>query len=381
MHELDVRLDFDFGEDVWLNAAHQGPLPRCAIEAAHEATARKARPWLIQDDEFLSVPARLRAVIGELIGAEPTDIVLGNSTTYGIDLVARGLDWNRGDEVLYVEGEFPASVFPWLTLADRGVAARSFRAAEGNIPSPEELLAQLRPQTRVFICSWVNSFSGYALEVDAVSRACRDAGIVFVLNASQGLGARPLSVRGGAIDVVTSCGYKWLLGPYATGFCWIAPDFRRRLTPPHSYWLPNVWGQKTGMESYSLRDDLGARAFDVFAPANFQTSVPWMAALEYIGKIGMAHIERHNAGLVATLINSLDTDRYVPLSPRAGSLQSAIVVVKSRNPQVAVEHLERALAKEHIYGGVRTGALRLCPHFYNSRDQMLHTATVLNALS
>lgn len=380
MHELETQDDFDLAQGIWLNAAHQGPLPRPALEAAQRALAQKAAPWSIRDDDFIAVPARLRAVIAELIGAEQSDIILGNSASYGIDLLAHGLEWASGDEVLYVEGEFPASVFPWLAMAGRGVRVNSFRAAEGNIPSVDELRARLRPSTRVFICSWVNSFTGHTLDVDAVSHLCRDAGVVFVLNASQALGARGLRVRDMAIGAVTCCGYKWLLGPYATGFCWIDPDLRQRLVPTHTYWLPNVWGQTPAMESYSLRADLGARAFDVFAPASFLNSVPWTAALEFVVRTGAAHIERHNAELVSTLIGALDRSRYGLISPECGARRSAIVVIRSRNANVTADELERQLANAGIYAATRYGNLRLSPHLYNSRRQMERTAMVLNNL-
>jgi cysteine desulfurase/selenocysteine lyase len=380
MHGLETRDDFDLAQGIWLNAAHQGPLPRPALEAGQRALAQKAVPWSICDDDFTAVPARLRIAIAELIGAEPSDIILGNSASYGLDVLAHGLEWNSGDEVLYVEGEFPASVFPWLAIAGRGVSINSFRAADGNIPSVYELRARLRPRTRVFICSWVNSFTGHTLEVDAVSRLCREAGVIFVLNASQALGARALCVRDMAIDAVTCCGYKWLLGPYATGFCWIDPQLRRRLVPTHTYWLPNVWGQTAGMKSYSLRADLGARAFDVFAPANFLNFVPWTAALEYIARIGTAYIERHNAELVSTLIGALDQSRYQLVSPDRGPRRSAIVVIRSCNANVTADQLKRELRSAGIYAATRNGALRLSPHFYNSRSQMEHTAMVLNTL-
>lgn len=63
-------------------------------------------------DEFTTLPERVREAIGRIVEA-PEDIILGNSASYGLDVLARGLDWKRGDDVLYAQGEFPASVFPW----------------------------------------------------------------------------------------------------------------------------------------------------------------------------------------------------------------------------------------------------------------------------
>src|SRR5207248_7063508 len=88
----DYAADFgDFGGRIWLNAAHQGPLPRVAVAAAEEALAAKASPHLIDDESFVAVPRRLRELLGRLIGAPAEEIVLGNSASWGLQVLANGL--------------------------------------------------------------------------------------------------------------------------------------------------------------------------------------------------------------------------------------------------------------------------------------------------
>lgn len=101
-----------FDERVWLNTAHQGPIPRRAVEAAARAAALKAAPHRIADDDFRAVPERLRGLLGRLVGSPAEQIVLGNSTSYGLHLVANGLPWKHGDEVLVIEGDYPAAPTP-----------------------------------------------------------------------------------------------------------------------------------------------------------------------------------------------------------------------------------------------------------------------------
>jgi len=117
-----------FGGRVWLNTAHQGPLPQVALEAARAALEQKARPHLLRDEDFFEVPRKLREALGKLMGAAPEEIILGNSTTYGLDLLANGMQWQRGDEILVVDGDFPANVFPWLILRNQGVTVRFAQA-------------------------------------------------------------------------------------------------------------------------------------------------------------------------------------------------------------------------------------------------------------
>jgi Aminotransferase class-V len=79
------------------------------------------------------VPRSLRATITSLVKAEPNEIVLGNSTSYGLDLLAHGLPLRPGDEVLVVEGDFPASIYPWLPLQRHGVRIRTLPAPSGAL--------------------------------------------------------------------------------------------------------------------------------------------------------------------------------------------------------------------------------------------------------
>jgi len=98
----------------WINTAHQGPLPRAAAEAARLAIEEKLDPRRIAEEAFFEVPHTLRGTLGRLVGADPREIVLANSTSYGLDLLAHGLPLQVGDEVLLVEGDFPASIYPLL---------------------------------------------------------------------------------------------------------------------------------------------------------------------------------------------------------------------------------------------------------------------------
>jgi len=113
----------------WFNTAHQGPLPHAAVDATARAAALKAAPHRIGDEDFHDVPERLRVLLAQLVGGRPAEIVLGNSTSHGLHLIANGLDWALGDEVLTIEGDYPATVLPWQRLAGAGVRVRALNPA------------------------------------------------------------------------------------------------------------------------------------------------------------------------------------------------------------------------------------------------------------
>lgn len=90
------------------------------MDATTQSAALKAAAARIGDDDFRDVPKRLRALLGQLIGGRPEELVLGNSTSHGLHLIANGLSWQDGDEVLTIEGDYPATVLPWQRLAGAG---------------------------------------------------------------------------------------------------------------------------------------------------------------------------------------------------------------------------------------------------------------------
>jgi cysteine desulfurase / selenocysteine lyase len=359
-----------------LNTAHQGPLPKVAIECARTALKQKARPYLLRDEDFFEVPRKLRSALSKLINAAPEDIILGNSTTYGLDLLANGMRWQHADEVLVVDGDFPASIFPWLVLQNQGVRVR-FMTTQGGAVEPQQLAQEISDRTRLFCTSWVNSFSGHAIDVTAIGQVCRNNQVIFALNASQGLGARVLDVQTSAVDAVTCCGFKWLCGPYATGFCWLTSALRESLMPRHAYWLAMQAGRPLDkMRDYSLRTELGARAWDVFCTANFLNFVPWTAAIEYLVQAGPANVASYDEQLVTQLVQDLDEDRFELISPRAGPQRSTLIVMRSRKEQeTAAWHKRLSVAGLDV--AVREGNLRISPHLHNSNDDIARLMAVL----
>lgn len=368
-----------FDGRIWLNTAHQGPLPRSAVEMTGRAAALKAAPHRIGDDDFSDVPERLRALLARLVGGQPDQVVLGNSTSYGLHLVANGLAWEDGDEILVIEGDYPATILPWQRLAAQGVRVRALRPASGLL-SAAELTAAIGPRTRLLAVTWVSSFTGRALDLHALGAACRQAGVLFVVNASQALGARPVDVSATPVDAVISCGYKWLCGPYGTGFTWLHQDLLGRLRPQQAYWLAMAAGRGLDqMRGITVRDDLGVRAFDVFCPASFATTLPWIASLELFLEAGIGAIAAWDQQLVDRLVAGLDPERYRLVSPARGPARSTLVVLSPAGADGVGDERQRRLAEAGIDIAYREGNLRVSVHLFNEPGQIDQTLAALHA--
>jgi selenocysteine lyase/cysteine desulfurase len=377
----DFSRDFGpFDGRLWLNCAHQGPLPRVAAKEAEEAIAWKRAPYHLTTERFSGVPQRLKQALGRLINAPAEEIILGNSASYGLHLLANGIRWQAGDEVLLLKDDFPSDILPWLIPGESGVRTR-FIEPRNYVPQVDELLANITPATRVFCTTLVHSFSGYAVDVQALGDVCRAHGIRFVLNASQALGTRPFSVAELPVDAVVSVGFKWMCGPYGTGFCWLRPELRESLRRTQAYWLSMQTADDLGGEqgAPALRDDLGARAFDVFGTANFFNFKPWTASVEYLLEQGVENVAEHNDQLVSEFIAGLDRSRYQILSPLAGPQRSTLILITHQQAVRNQEIFER-LRQQYIYVALRRGRLRISPHLHLTNEDMTRALQALNSL-
>lgn len=369
----------DFGplDGVWLNSAQQGAMPRVAAEAAHEALSWKIAPRRLPKDAIERVPQRLKHALARLINVPARDIILGNSASYGLHVLANGIRWRAGDEVLLVDGDFPATVFPWLPLRKRDVDVRIVRP-RGAVFDATDLAENLTPETRVLCTSWVNSFTGHAIDIDTLGDVCRANDIIFVLNASQALGTRPIDLAEVPVDALVTCGQKWLCGPYATGFCWIDPSVRDDLEPTQAYWSAmQRAGRSATMLDYTLHDDFGAPAFDVFATANYLNFLPWAASVEYLLEQGIDRIADHNQALVGRLIEGLDAEQFDVFSPRHLPARSTLAIVSHRALGRNAE-LHDSLAEEGVHLAVREGSLRISPHLFNTEADIDRVVALLN---
>jgi cysteine desulfurase/selenocysteine lyase len=370
---------------IWMNCAHQGPLPRPAQLAALEALELKTAPARIPDSLFAEVPDRLRRALARLIGGRPEEIALANSTSYGFNLLAQGLPWQEGDEIICVAGDFPATVVPWLPLERRGVTVRLVEVPQARL-TPERLASEITRRTRAVCSSWVYSFFGHATDLDAFGRFCHERHLLFFVNASQGVGARPLDVSQLHVDAVSACGFKWLCGPYATGFVWLSPAVLDRLDYPQPHWLrlqlkaaANRGVDLNRELNYSLPDETTADAHDVFCAANFLNFMPWTASIEYLLEIGVDRIVQHDQGLIDQLLGALPS-RYRLLSPREGDERSTLVLLTheehERNAEIA-----QSLQLRGIDIALRGGKLRISPHLHNSARDVDDLLQALDELS
>ena len=378
MNPRDYTKDFSLkSQHTWFNVASEGPLPKVAVNALQEAIEWKKAPHLLTIAKFQQVPVELKKTIARLINVDWHDVILGNSATYGLHLLANGLEFKAGDEIILLQNDFPTDILPWLSLQQKGVIVHQLKARE-HVLTPLEIEKAINGRTKLVCLPLIHSFTGFKQDIKAIGKLCRSQGILCVVNLSQATGAFEIDLGLWEVDAVICAGYKWLLGPYGTGFCWIRKEARERLNYAHNYWVSLMDEKSLSSEGpINLKEDHSARRYDVFGTANFFNYVPWRVSMEYLLSIGLDKVNKHNQMLVDQMVDGLDQRCFDLLSPRPQKDRTNIMVFSykdaSQNPR-----LFEFLREEGFYLALWRNKLRLSPHIYNTPQEIKGLLKALN---
>jgi selenocysteine lyase/cysteine desulfurase len=360
----------DFGGRAYLDCAAQGPLPRDTSEAIRGALRLQEHPEEITAALFEDLPGRVRAAAARLIGCAPGSIAIGIGASHGINVAARGLPLRSGDEVLLSEGEFAANVFPWLNLEDRGVTVRVVPASPGRVVEAERLIGAIGPRTRLIAVSQVAFATGYRVDLQAIGEACRARGLFLVVDGAQGIGALDFRVADCPIDVLAVSGYKWLLGPYGTGFTYVSPRVLDQLRVRDVNWqaVEGATHFNRRME-YRLQFREGARRFDVPETAAFLNLAGFAASVELLNRVRMPTVEAHARRLLDRLLLRVEATRLRVVSDLKPERRSAILALEGGSLE-ETRRIYRRLLERGVVLSLRDNLIRVAPHLYNTSDDI-----------
>lgn len=366
------------------------PVCRKRVFMAHAAVAALPAPvaaamagWVrraaVEQQEFgevLRVVADTRALAAALIGADADEIALLGPTSLGLSLVALGLPWEPGDEVVCYPDDYPANVYPWLELARRGVVVRRLKPALTGDITPELVAGALTARTRLVALASANFLTGQRIDIDAIGRLLRARGVLFCVDAIQTLGAFPLAAA--AVDFLSADAHKWLLGPVAVGIVYVRRERFDLLRPA----LLGAWNVES--PNYLAQDEVRfvetARRYEP-GTLNAVGIYGLRAALRLLAAMGAGPIAARIMALKTELVGRLQERGFIVLGPAGGDRASGITTC--RQPRVAAPELFARLAAAGVVASLRYdrggGAyLRFSPHFYNTVEEIERALKILD---
>ena len=368
------RSEFPWTSDTtYLNNASIGPLPERTRLVLEEFNRKRAAPYQLPDREIFAGMAESRRLAAELIGASPEEIGLTINTGFGLSLAARALPLEAGDIVLTSEREFPANVYPWMMLKDSGIILELTPTTAEGWPDEDRLLERLRdPRVRVLAISLVQFSNGYTIDLGRLSTATREAGVYLVVDAIQAVGQVPIDLRNTPVDVLACGGQKWLLSPWGSGFVYVRRDLIRDLRPAVTGWMAfEGTDDFTRLTQYDDRLRGDARRFELIT-LPYQDFAGMNASVRMLLDAGIASIAEHLQALHVPVLEWAARCGVRVVSPVDHHGCGILCVMPDD-----VGGAFRALKAARVVCGMREGAIRLSPHFFNTVAEMERTVDIL----
>ncbi len=368
-----MTTDFELSDDlIHLNHAAVAPWPRCTREAVEAFARENATQGSLHYPDWVKKETQLRQLLARLINAEQADdIALLKNTSEALSVVAHGLDWQAGDNVVISDQEFPSNRIVWESLQDQGVAVRQVNLGSAN--SPEQAVMQAcDASTRVVAISSVQYASGLRVELAPLGQFCRERSILFCIDAIQSIGALEIDVDAVNADFVMADGHKWMLGPEGLALFYSHKAAREQL---HLH--------QFGWHMVEHHEDFDRKAWQIATSARrFECGSPNMlgihalhASISLLFANGMPKIQQivlANSETLFSLINSsTNLECITDMTP---GRYAGIVVF--RHKKIPSADLYRYLMQHRVLCALRGGGIRFSPHYYTPPEH-LHQAIKL----
>ena len=350
---------------IYLNHAAVAPWPQQTVKEVSEFARQNGVEGSLRYPEWLIKEASLRTHLATLINAPSAeDIALLKSTSEGLSLVAYGIEWEAGDNIVSIAQEFPSNRIVWESLQSQGVELRLLDLDTSEQPE-RELLELCDDRTRLIPVSSVQYASGRRMQLEILGDYCRSRPVIFLVDAIQSLGAAPFDVTQCQADVVVADGHKWMLGPEGLALFYCRKELRQQLKLNQFGWhMVEAMGD---FEQTDWQPADSARRFECGSP-NMLGVHALHASLSLLLENGIEQVASSIRDNTQTIIERIDAMGFELLTPRAPELRAGIVTF--RVPGKDNQLLYQALMKERVVCAYRGGGIRFSPHFHNTAEQI-----------
>ena len=339
-----------------------------AAEAMSELI-RKCSEDFPDFSETLTLIKQARESAGRLLHSSPDEIALLGPTSLGLSLVANGIAWVPGDEVVCYLDDYPANVYPWINLRDKGVVVRFVEPAQIGELTVEAVERTLTPKTKLVALASCSFISGFRIDIAAIGKLLRERGILFCLDAIQTLGAFPTTVE--HVDFLSADAHKWLLGPVAIGVVYVKKELFELCRPT----LLGAWNIKA--PNFVAQNQVefvdGAQRYEP-GVLNVPGVAGMKATIDLLLEIGIEKVAERILSIRSRLVFGLVELGFTPLgATTTASHFSGIITVS--HPTRDIPSLFKRLSENRVECSPRQDRqgnhyLRFSPHFYNTEDEV-----------
>ena len=362
---------------IFLAHAAVTAIPQVAVDAMNDFNTASSTGELDYSYVLLKRMDEVRESAARLIQCDDDEVALLGPTSLGLSLVANGIAWNPGDEIITYLDDYPANVYPWKDLEKKGVKVVFLQPEEVGAITPELVEAAITPKTRLLALASNNFLTGYRLDVEAVGEIARRHDVLFCLDAIQTVGAFPTNAK--HVDFLSADSHKWMLGPMTAGIFYVKRSRMEELHPA----LLGAWNVKCPnfIADDKVEFEPGGRRYEP-GVLNSQGLIGMQASMDLLTGIGIDRIAKRLLDLKQLIVDGVEELGLSIVGPKNGSAASGITSCTDRSNPQSIEPLYKALHEANIVASFRHDRegvphLRFSPHFYNTVAEIETTLTAI----
>ncbi len=368
---------FPLEDDIlYLNHAAVSPWPVCAAEAIKDFTDQNLHTGSKNYLQWLEVEQQLRELLRWLINADSADdIALLKNTSEGLSVIAYGVDFKAGDNVVIPADEFPSNRIVWESLSQLGVETRQIDIH--TTANPEQALADAMDEhTRLLSVSAVQYSSGLRLKLEKLGEHCRSRNVLYAIDAIQQLGALAFDQQQIQADFIVADGHKWMMGPEGLALFYCRPEVRSRLNLKQYGWRMVENPADFHQQQWRVADS--ARRFECGSP-NMLACHALHASLTLIKQTGMENIESSVIANTRQIRNYISNNPNYELNSHADETRLS-GITNFRHNTLPSTDLHAALTEQGVQCAERGQGVRLAPHFYHPQWELDQLFKILDVI-
>ncbi len=383
--ESIIHSEFLIDPDIqYLNHAAVSPWPVRTANAVKQFADENVHSGATRYSDWLGIETKLRNQIKELLNAPSIDdIALLKNTSEALSVVACGIDWCDGDNIVSTDQEFPSNRIVWEAQAKHGVEFCEVDIMPPTVESndleyPESaLISACDEHTRLLTVSSVQYGSGLKLDLAKLGQFCRDNNIYFCVDAIQSIGAHRFDIQAINADFVMADAHKWMCGPEGIALFYCRSEIRDQLGLNQFGW--HMVEDTSDFTNKEWTPAKNARRFECGSP-NMLGIHALSASLSLFDEIGMEHVEKlilKNTSYLIDILNNIDEINI--LSPTEEYRRAGIVTFKIESKDNT--EIYTNLMKNKVVCANRLGGIRFSPHFYTGLNIIDRSLEILLRVS
>mgnify|MGYP005990661051 CR=1 FL=1 len=376
---------FDIPEEInYFNIASLSPSFKTIEEAGVKALKEKSRPYLVPTSDFFEPVIKVKKLFAQLIDADDYNRIANiPSVSYGMATVANNIKLKEGDEIVLIQDEFPSNYYAWEKLAQESKAIiKTVKQPKTKENCGEQwnqdILDSINEKTAFIALGNIHWANGTLFDLKAIRKKTNEHNALLIIDGSQSIGALEFSIKEINPDALICAGYKWLFGPYGSGFAYFGSYFDNG-NPIEENWSNRMNSENfSGLTQYESNYKPLANRYSVGEHGNFIYIKMQIAALEQLIQWTPKAIQEYCKSISKEAVIALqNAGCYIENSNNRAHHLFGIEIPK----HVDIDVLKTVLKKHHVFLSFRGNYIRTSCHLYNtSKDFETLTHCILSVL-